>query len=115
MTLFRLFLGAMLAVIAIYTLVVVAQHGMNLFPVFFGDIGATGWPGQFNLDFLGMLMLSALWTAWRNDFTPKGLLLGLLALLFGAPFLTIYLLVLSVQTQGNLKEMLLGKARAGIA
>ena len=113
MTLFRVFLGAMLAVIAVYTVAVVAQHGLSLFPVFFGDIVAMGWPGQFNLDFLGMLMLSALWTAWRNDFTPKGLLLGLLALLFGAPFLTIYLLVLSVQNQGNLKQMLLGEARAG--
>ena len=113
MTLFRLFLGAMLAVISIYTLAVVTEHGFNLFPVFFGDIGALGWPGQFNLDFLGMLMLSALWTAWRNEFTPKGLLLGLLALLFGAPFLTIYLLVLSVQTQGNLNEILVGETRAG--
>ncbi len=113
MTLFRLFLGALLAVIAIYTVAVVAQHGLNLFAVFFGDIGALGWPGQFNLDFLGMLMLSALWTAWRNEFTAKGLLLGVLALLFGAPFLTIYLLVLSVQTRGNLKAMLLGEARAG--
>ena len=113
MTLFRVFLGVTLAVIAVYTVAVVAQHGLSLFPVFFGDIVAMGWPGQFNLDFLGMLMLSALWTAWRNDFTPKGLLLGLLALLFGAPFLTIYLLVLSVQTQGNLKQMLLGEARAG--
>jgi len=92
---------------------VVAQHGLNLFPVFFGDIGAMGWPGQFNLDFLGMLMRSALWTAWRNEFTPKGLLLGLLALLVGAPFLAIYLLVLSAQTRGNIREILLGKARAG--
>ena len=61
MTLFRLFIGAMFAVIAIYTLAVVVEHGLNLFPVFFG---AMGWPGQFNLDFLGMLMLSALWAAW---------------------------------------------------
>ncbi len=86
---------------------------MNLLPVFFGDIGAMGWPGQFNLDFLGLLMLSALWTAWRNEFTPKGLLLGLLALLFGAPFLAICLLALSAQTRGDIREMLLGKARAG--
>jgi len=41
------------------------------------------------------------------------LLLGLLALLFGAPFLAIYLLVLSAQTQGNIREMLVGTARAG--
>lgn len=113
MVAFRVFLGTLLAVITIYTLAVVAEHGLNLFAVFFGDIGALGWPGQFNLDFLGMLMLSALWTAWRNEFSPKGLVLGLLALLFGAPFLAIYLLVLSVQSQGNLKEMLLGEARAG--
>ena len=113
MTLFRCFLAALLAVIAAYTGAVVAQHGLNLLPVFFGDIASMGWPGQFNLDFLGMLMLSALWTAWRNEFTAKGCLLGLLALLFGAPFLALYLLVLSAQTRGNLKEMLIGKARTG--
>ena len=71
MVAFRVFLGTLLAVITIYTLAVVAEHGLNLFAVFFGDIGALGWPGQFNLDFLGMLMLSALWTAWRMNSAPR--------------------------------------------
>ena len=44
-----------------YTAVVVAHHGLDLFSVFFGDIAKLMWPGQFNLDFTCLLLLSALW------------------------------------------------------
>ena len=30
------------------------------------------WPGQFNFDFFGFLILSATWTAWRNQFSALG-------------------------------------------
>jgi hypothetical protein len=59
-----------------------------------------------------MLTLSGLWVSWRHDFSASGMALGLLALFLGASFLTIYLLILSYQTKGNMKELLLGKARA---
>ena len=112
MSAFRVLLIVLCLTIAIYTGVVIANHGLNLLPIFFGDMATMAWPGQFNLDFMCMLVLSALWVSWRYHFSAAGLALGLLALFGGASFLTIYLLVLSYQANGNIKELLLGKARA---
>ena len=112
MNAFRLLLGAIFGVIVAYTVLVAMEHGLGLFGVFFGDIAEVGWPGQFNLDFLGMLMLSGFWMAWRNHFTPGGLVLGVGGLLLGAPILTLYLFILSQQTNGDVKRMLLGDRRA---
>lgn len=52
-----------------YTAVTISNHGWNLFPVFFGDMAKVAWPGQFNLDFMYMLAISAIWAAWRNQFS----------------------------------------------
>lgn len=112
MAAFRILLIAAWIVLAAYTAMVVAAHGFNLLPVFFGDIAKIGWPGQFNLDFLCFLILSALWTAWRNAFSASGMALGLLAFFGGAGFLFPYLLFLSVQTRGDTGLMLLGPTRA---
>lgn len=108
---FRLYLVAVWLVLMGYTAVVIAGHGPGLLPVFFGDIKAMTWPGQFNLDFTFMLSLSALWVSWRHRFSPAGLGLGLLALFGGASFLTLYLLVVSFQARGNVQEMLVGGPR----
>ncbi len=51
-----------------YTTAVIANHGMGFLLVFFGDIAAMEWPGQFNMDFTLMLSLAAIWIAWRIDF-----------------------------------------------
>lgn len=112
MTLFRIFLGLFLVVLVVYTAVVVANYGLTLFPIFFGDMIAMTWPGQFNLDFFGFLMLSAIWVTWRNEFTPFSFVLGFLALTGGMTFLPIYLLFLSFKTNGDIRLMLLGEARA---
>jgi hypothetical protein len=112
MILFRTMLIVLCAVLAVYTAIVIANHGMGLFAVFFADIGVMAWPGQFNLDFSMMLLLSATWVAWRHQFSLGGLALALVAAFGGALFLTLYLLVISFQTQGNVKAMLLGPARA---
>ena len=72
----RIVLVVHLVALTVYTAIVIGNHGWNLLPVFFGDISAMGWPGQFNLDFMGFLALSALWTAWRNNFSALGLLLA---------------------------------------
>ena len=109
---FRILLIVILAAVSIYTVPVVLNHGLSLFAVFFGDMAKMGWAGQFNLDFLGFLVLSATWTAWRNEFSPSGLGLAVLAFFFGAPFLTIYLLYLSFKTDGNAAVMLMGPGRA---
>jgi len=95
MTGFRILLVAMVGVLAPYTAVVIADHGWNLLPVFFGDIGKLAWPGQFDLDFMFMLALAALWVAWRHRFSAAGLALAVLAFFGGSPFLSVYLLVVS--------------------
>ncbi len=111
MTLFRLFLVAVWLGLMGYTAVVIQNHGPDLLTVFFGDIAAIGWPGQFNFDFTILLALSALWVAWRNQFSASGLLLALLAQFGGSAFLLLYLLVLSVQTRGDVRAMLVGDRR----
>jgi len=112
MAAFRALLIVIFVVIASYTLHVIGDHGLNLFPVFFGDIAKLGWPGQFNLDFTCMLTLSGLWVAWRHEFSAAGIALGLLALFGGAFFLSAYLFVVSARAKGDAKVLLLGQARA---
>ena len=112
MAAFRGLLATIFVAIAAYTSIVVANHGLGLLPVFFGDIAKMGWPGQFNLDFMGFLALSGFWLAWRHHFSPLGLALGVLGFFGGAPVLTAYLLVTSFAVDGNVKALLLGKVRA---
>ena len=112
MTAFRVFLAVLWAMLVVYTGLVMANHGTGLFAVFFGDMAAMGWPGQFNLDFLFMLMLSGLWVAWRHRFSGAGLVLAVLAVFGGALFLTTYLFIVSSQAKGDVREVLLGKGRA---
>jgi hypothetical protein len=111
MNAFRMFFVAVFVVIAGYTLVVIADHGLNLLPVFFGDMTKVQWPGQFNLDFMCMLLLSGLWVSWRHQFSGPGVVLGLVAVFGGALFLSAYLLVESFRTKGDMRKLLLGAAR----
>ncbi len=104
----RLMLSLMLVVLVAYTGVVMAGHGIDFMPVFFGDIAKMGWAGQFNLDFMGMLLFAALWLAWRHRFSAAGIVLALLALVGGTPFLCIYLLVQSTRSGGDVRALLLG-------
>ena len=71
-----------------------------------------GWPGQFNVDFLSFLTLSALWLAWRHHFSPVGLAFGVLGFFGGSFFLSAYLFFASLNANGDMKELLLGKERA---
>lgn len=113
MAAFRTLLVAMLIVLAGYTAVVISNHGPGLLAVFFGDMATMGWPGQFNLDFMFMLALSAIWVAWRHDFSVAGVALAALAFLGGALFLTTYLLLVSRQVHGDVRRLLVGNSRAG--
>lgn len=108
MTAFRFALIAYVAVLLVYTGIVIANHGMGLIPIFFGDIAKMEWPGQFNLDFMGFLLLTAFWVAWRNGFSAGGLALSLLVPAGGIGFTALYLIYLSYQTNGDVKTMLLG-------
>ena len=111
MNAFRVYLVLVVLVIAVYTAVVIGDHGWNLFAVFFGDMAELNWPGQFNLDFMFMLLFSGFWIAWRQQFSPGGLALGVLGVFGGAPLLSIYLLVASAKAKGDVKELLLGPGR----
>jgi len=102
----------MLAVLVAYTALVILNHGWNLLSIFFGDMAAMTWPGQFNLDFFGFLLLSGLWVSWRHQFSPAGLGLGLIAVFGGIGFLAPYLIYASLQANDDPKVLFLGPARA---
>jgi hypothetical protein len=110
----RVLLVTIFVVILSYTLIVGASHGYDLLSIFFGDIARFGWPGQFNVDFSSFLVLSALWTAWRNNFSAAGLGLAILAFFFGGVFLSAYLLFLSWRTRGDIAVMLMGDRRVAV-
>jgi len=108
MTFFRGFLLIVFVSILIYTAVTISGHGLNLLPVFFGDMKAMAWPGQFNFDFMMFLALSALWTAWRNNYSTKGLCLAVAAFFGGMLFLSAYLLFLTFRADGSLLHVMIG-------
>ncbi len=70
---FRILLVLIFICILGYTIVVAKNHGLGLLPIFFGDIAAMTWPGQFNFDFMCFLILSALWLSWRHHFSLVGI------------------------------------------
>ena len=113
MTVFRIFLAVIFLSILAYTAVTISNHGLNLLPIFFGDMKAMAWPGQFNFDFMTFLALSALWTAWRNNFSAKGLILAVFAFFGGMLFLSAYLFILTFKANGSLVHVMIGdRARA---
>jgi hypothetical protein len=111
-TAFRILLVLLWTIIVVYTGIVIANHGWGLLEIFFRDMAAMGWSGQFNLDFTSLLTLSALWVAWRHRFSSGGLALALLAFFGGGLFLTTYLFVVSIIAKGDMTEVMLGRLRA---
>ncbi|MBF0378568.1 MAG: hypothetical protein HQK72_13990 [Desulfamplus sp.] len=111
MNAFRTLLIVIFTVILGYTAIVGFNHGWNLLPIFFGDIFAMTWAGQFNLDFTCFLILSALWLSWRHNFSTVGIIFGLLGLFGGSLFLSLYLFFASLKAKGDIKELFLGKER----
>lgn len=105
MKVFQSILFVMFFGILILTIYAVNIQGLNLFKY----AVLTGWQGQFNFDFFCYLLLSGLWIAWREKFSQKGILLGLIASVGGIFFFAPYLFILTLKTKGNLKEILLGK------
>ena len=108
MTALRLYLIVCWTLLLAFTAFVVGREGLGLLPVFFGAIGEGRWPGQFNADFLSLLALSALWTGWRNGWSPSGWVLAVLAFLLGGGFAMAYLLVLLYRERGDMGRVLMG-------
>jgi hypothetical protein len=109
---FRVLLALIVGIVLVYTDLVGHTQGWNFMQVFFHDVTAMTWPGQFNVDFSCLLILSGLWLAWRHQFSVLGITLGLLALVGGSPLLCTYLLIASIQAKGDVKVLLLGRDRA---
>jgi hypothetical protein len=109
MLIFRLLLITIFVMLVGFTALVIARHGLDFLPIFFGDIAAVGWPGQFNADFMSLLTLSAVWTAWRGQFSVTALALAFLAFNLGGVFLSLYLLWLSWHHKGDVKAIMLGR------
>ncbi|MEM7438488.1 MAG: hypothetical protein AAF393_02740 [Pseudomonadota bacterium] len=108
MTQFRIILIVFLLIITGYTIAVVAKDGANLVPVFVSNIVAVNWSGQFNLDFLLLLWLGAIWVAWRHGFSAGGIALAVVGHTFGMVFFTVYLLWAISRAGGDTKRLLLG-------
>ncbi|OJJ23079.1 hypothetical protein BKI52_01625 [marine bacterium AO1-C] len=109
MNAFRGLLIVLALTIAAFTVYVISKFGLNIAPIFFGEIQSLTWAGQFNYDFMTYLWLSALWVMWRGGFSAQSILLGLVASVLGMTFFAPYLLFLTFQTKGNIKQLLLGK------
>lgn len=105
---FRILLAALFLIIATYTVLVFVDHGANLVPIFLGDIARFNWRGQFNLDFLCFLVLSALWLCWRHGFNASGWVLAVCGLFGGALFLSAYLFYHSYRVNDDWATLLLG-------
>ena len=98
--------------IIVYSLVAGSAEGWDLLRVFFENLTALNWSGQFNYDFLCYLTLSGIWVAWRNQFSGLGILLGIAASILGILFFAPYLLLILNQSKGNLVFFFFGPERA---
>ncbi len=108
MNAFRLLVAISFLFIGVYTVIVISQHGWDIFPVFTSSILSMNWSGQFNLDFSLYLFLSASWIAWRNNFSFFGITLAVSALVVGMILFSAYLFVLSYRVK-TIQELLVGK------
>lgn len=91
-----------------YTFLVFQKEGADLFSVFINNVLSLNWSGQFNLDFLCYLTLSGFWIMWRNKFTNKSILLGLVAMVLGIVLFAPYLFWLTHKENGDIKRVLIG-------
>lgn len=112
MAAFRIVLVVMFVSILAYSGVVIANDGWIFVPTFLGDIARLKWSGQFNLDFMFLLVFSSTWLAWRHHFSLAGIGLGLLGVVTGTALLAPYVLIATLRAKGDMRVVLLGERRA---
>lgn len=109
MTMFRLYLIAAWTALAVYSVYVFPNVDFfGELAQFFAAIGEGSFPGLANLDFTTFLIIAALWTGWRNRWSPLGLALAFAVFSLGGVVLWAYLLVLLHREKGDIKRVLLG-------
>jgi len=110
MTIFRAFLIVAWAAVVVVTVFAVQSQGVSAAgDVFFADMAAGDWRGQFNVDFMAHLLLIAGWVVWREQFSAKGIVLAVLCVMGGGLVSLAYLLVISITAKGNMQEILTGR------
>ncbi len=112
MTLVRTLNISFLIIMVVYTIIAISNDGFDLVTPFVSNIIAMNWSGQFNVDFMMYLILSAIWVAWRHDFSGAGLALAAVASVGGILFLSVYLIVQIGRAEGDVERLLLGDRRA---
>lgn len=108
---FQSLLACMTVGIIVYTLIVGVNHGWNLLPIFFGEMAAMTWSGQFDFDFACLLILAGSWIAWRHHFSLGGIVLGLAGTIGGTMVVAPYLLFATFQAKGDMGTLFLGEER----
>jgi hypothetical protein len=105
-------LKALLAIQAlsliVYTIYVGTAHGWNFLDVALTSVKSISWSGQFALDFNCYLMLSAVWIAWRNNYTLPSIIIAIIAMIMGIIVFAPYLLYLLTKEKGSIPKVLLG-------
>ncbi|WP_299372225.1 hypothetical protein [uncultured Tateyamaria sp.] len=107
----RLICFGLVAVLVVYTLVVVGRDGLDLITPFAGAVLAMNWQGQFNVDFSTYLLLSTVWFLWRNAFSTQAWVFAPLVCVGGMLVFGSYLIWLSFRVDGRLDVLLLGPSR----
>lgn len=108
-TVFRLLLCAgwvLLLFVSIHAVRAMGLGGAGA--VFMGDF-AHPWRAQFNTDFSLYLLLAGAWLIYRARSWGLGLVWAVLAINLGALFTLAYLLVVSIQAKGDMRQVLLGR------
>lgn len=95
--------------VLIYTFSAYQKEGATLFGIFISNLQSFHWNGQFNLDFSCYLVLSGLWTMWRNKFSAASIAVGSMAMVVGILLFAPYILFLLTKEKGDLKKVLTGE------
>ncbi|SIQ19649.1 hypothetical protein [Chryseobacterium sp. RU33C] len=94
--------------VSVYTIFAFQQEGASLFQIFLTNITSFNWNGQFNLDFSCYLLLSGLWIMWRNEFSTKSIIFGIIASIIGIIVFAPYILYLLQKEKGNIQKVIIG-------
>lgn len=95
--------------VLIYTIITIQNEGFVFLERALEFVQTMQWIGQFALDFGCYLILSALWIAWRNQFSWVGILMASAASILGIIVFAPYLLFLINKENGSIKRVLIGE------
>ena len=105
---FRLLLGVGWVVLMSVSVHAAQSLGLGAAGSAFFQGFAQPWTAQFNTDFSLHLLLVAAWMIYRSRSWVVGLICAILAINLGGLFTLAYLLVVSVQAQGDMRKVFLG-------